>query len=238
MQPSLTELLRFQLRFLTFRTTREELLNVGPRHFMWGMYFTWLAGMGRWWDDPHANMLQRLGIGSIVYVFVLTALLWIVVRPLKVPDWKYLRIATLIMFTSPLALVYAIPVERYVDIETAIEMNVSFLAVVAIWRVLIYGMLLRKIARFGPYTIIVTCLLPLMAIVATLFVLNLHRVVFNIMGGLREVGPHDGEYGILFTLTMLSFFGVIPIALIYLAILANRRGQGSAVTPPPESEAK
>jgi hypothetical protein len=181
--------------------------------------------VGRWWDDPKAQLLQMLGLGSIIYVFVLTVLLWIVVRPLVAPDWKYFRIATLVMFTSPPALIYAIPVERYVDMDTAIGMNMIFLGVVATWRVSLYFRLLRRVARLDLFTTFITCLLPLMVIVATLFVLNLHRVVFQLMGGLREESPQEGAYMILFALTALSVYGVIPILVSYIVMMVIRRKQ-------------
>ncbi len=223
----LGDLIRFQYRFLTFQTTREELMSVGTSHLIWGLLFTWLAGVGRWWDDPNAKTLQMLGVGSLVYVLLLTTLLWILVRPLGAPDWKFVRVATLLMFTSPLALIYAIPVERFVDIDTAIRMNVTFLAVVATWRVFLYVMLLRRLAGFDSVTTLVTCLLPLMGIVATLYSLNLHQTVFDIMGGLREQtkGPHDFDHQVLFLLTGLSFIGVIPFLLAYLVLMAIRRQQ-------------
>ncbi|HWN11147.1 MAG TPA: hypothetical protein VNO50_18050 [Pyrinomonadaceae bacterium] len=71
------------IRLLTFRLTREEFLHFNYRHLAFGIACTWLVGIGRWWDDPGAHLLQHLGIGSIVYIFLLALLLWLIVWPLK-----------------------------------------------------------------------------------------------------------------------------------------------------------
>ena len=51
-------------RLLTFRLTQKEFLELGGRHLVFGLVCAWLAGMGRYWDDPGAHLLQRLGDGS------------------------------------------------------------------------------------------------------------------------------------------------------------------------------
>jgi hypothetical protein len=58
-------------RLLTFRASRDELRQFNYRHLALGLMLTWLVGMGRWWEDPHASLLQHLGIGSVVYIFLL-----------------------------------------------------------------------------------------------------------------------------------------------------------------------
>ena len=66
------DLLTTQLRVLTFRISREELLKLNRRHLAWGLAWTWIVGIGRWWDDPGARLLQHLGLGSVIYIFVLS----------------------------------------------------------------------------------------------------------------------------------------------------------------------
>ena len=66
------------LRYLFLRLSAEELRGVPWRVYLGpALVVTWLAGMGRYWDHPSASGLQILGIGSIVYVFVLALVLWI-----------------------------------------------------------------------------------------------------------------------------------------------------------------
>ena len=44
---------------------------------------TWAAGIGRYWDHPSAEYWQYLGAGSISYIFGLSLLLYLIVRPLR-----------------------------------------------------------------------------------------------------------------------------------------------------------
>ena len=70
---------------------------------------------------------------------------------------------------------------------------------------------------------IVGCLLPLCAIVTTLFSLNLERAVFNIMGGFRQPTANDGAYLVLFLLTYLSVYALLPLLAHYLALVVRER---------------
>jgi hypothetical protein len=201
--------------------SREGFRRFGNRHLLLGLVFTWIVGIGRWWDDPAANLLQHLGVGSVIYVLVLSGLLWLVVRPFKPPDWSYKHVLTFVSLTSPPALLYAIPVERFVDLATARSINVWFLALVAAWRVALLFFYFRRFARLTIPAVMISALLPVMAIVATLTVLNLERAVFNIMGGLRESGTsNDSAYAVLFVLTFLSVYLVIPVFVIYIFLAA------------------
>ena len=182
--------------------------------------------MGRWWDDPGANWLQHLGLGSIIYIFVLAALLWLVVRPFVPENWTYLRVLTFVSLTSPPAILYAIPVESITDLATARTLNVWFLATVAAWRVALLFFFLRRFARLSVLAVFVATLLPIIAIIATLTVLNLERAVFDIMGGLRDSGTeNDSAYAVLFVFTLLSLYLVIPVFALYLLtiVVGGRR---------------
>ncbi len=83
-------------RLLTFRIAREEILNFGWQHLVFGLVCTWLVGIGRYWDNPRADFLQHLGIGSVVYIFVLSLFLWLTVLPLKTKDWTYFKVLTFV----------------------------------------------------------------------------------------------------------------------------------------------
>lgn len=215
------------IRLLTFRITRDEFLHFDYRHLAFGIVCTWVVGIGRWWDDPGANLLQHLGIGSVVYVFLLSLLLWLVIWPLKPRDWTYRHVLTFVSLTSPPAILYAVPVERFTDLETARLLNVGFLATVAAWRVALLFFYLHRHARLPPFSIAVAALLPITLIVVTLTVLNLERAVFDVMGGLREGGTaSDSAYGVLVMLTLLSMLLFIPLVICYiiLSVWARTRG--------------
>jgi hypothetical protein len=215
-------------RILTFRASGAELALLDRRHLAFGLACTWVVGMGRWWDDPGAHLLQHLGVGSVAYVFVLSLLLWATARPLASPALTYERTLTYVTLTAPPALLYAIPVEQFVELSTARTINVWFLAVVATWRVTLYATFLRRFAAMSFPRVIVGTLLPLTVVVTTLTILNLQRAVFDVMGGLRSEGTaHDAAYGVLATLTGMSL-GSLPLLLIAYAIclVPNRNAQG------------
>src|SRR5262245_36920699 len=198
--------LRAIWRLLTFRLTPGEFAALGRSHLVVALICTWLVGMGRWWDDPGANLAQHVGLGSLSYVFVLSALIWLVVLPLRPMLWRYTRTLTFVAMTSPPAILYAIPVERIYDLDSASFLNLWFLAAVATWRVALLMRFLVTVPRVGALKGIVATFLPLVAIVSTLFALNLHRVVFDLMGSIaeRERTAHDEAYTVLFLLTYLS----------------------------------
>jgi hypothetical protein len=134
-------------RLLSFRLTGAEFGGFNYRHLLFGLLCTWLVGIGRWWDDGGARLLQHAGAGSVIYIFILALLLWLVVLPLKPHGWKYVHVLTFVSLTAPPALLYAIPVERLFTIRTARSLNVWFLAIVATWRVALLFVYLKRHAR-------------------------------------------------------------------------------------------
>jgi len=56
------------LRLLFFRASQSELIQLGWRHLAIGVICTWLVGVGRYWDNPRAGLLQHLGVGSVIYI--------------------------------------------------------------------------------------------------------------------------------------------------------------------------
>ncbi|MEQ1642560.1 MAG: hypothetical protein ABL959_03830 [Pyrinomonadaceae bacterium] len=220
----IVKLLRFEGRLLTFRLSKEEFLDVGNSHLAFGLFCTWLVGMGRWWDDPGANLLQHLGVGSIIYIFVLALILLMVSLPINSEIWSYKQVLTFVSLTSPPALLYAIPVERFTELYTARFLNVWFLALVATWRLALLLFFFIRFRGLSPLASIVATLLPVMAIIVTLTALNLERAAFNIMGGLRDSGTSNDEaYGVLFGLSLISFLLIIPTTLVYIGLILSSR---------------
>lgn len=121
-QPRWRDVLLLELRLLFFQATKQDFQQLGVRHLVFGLVFTWIVGMGRYWDNPRVGLLQWLGVGSIVYVFVLSLFLWLAIWPLLPRNWSYFRVLTFITLVSPPALLYAIPVEQ-LDYESANSIN-------------------------------------------------------------------------------------------------------------------
>ncbi len=212
------------LKLLSFRLSREEMFQFKARHFFIGLLGTWLVGIGRYWDDPKASLLQHMGLGSVIYIFLLAAFIWLIVLPFKVERWHYFNVLTFVSLTSFPAIFYAIPVERFTTMDQANTINVWFLAIVASWRLGLLFYFIRRYTRLSGFNILTLTLMPICVIITTLFALNLHGVVFQIMGGLEKTPtPHDASYAVLMTLTFVSVILVIPLLIAYGAGIAHQR---------------
>ena len=212
-------------RLLTFRLNSDGFARLGIWHLALGLFFTWLVGMGRWWDDPGANVLQHLGVGSVIYIFVLSLVLWFEVFLLSPKEWSYFNVLTFVSMTSPPALLYALPVETFLGLQGAQFANFVFLFIVSVWRVGLLAYYMRVRAKLNAFAVVVTTLLPLTAIVTTLTILNLERAAYTTMGGFRgEPTSHDSAYSFLGVLTAFSVLLFIPLVASYivLVILAQK----------------
>ncbi len=211
------------IKLLTFKLTRDEMLNFNKSHFILGLIGTWIVGMGRYWDDVGANWMQHLGLGSVIYIFVLALFIWLILLPFKIKNWSYFIVVTFIGLTSFPAIFYAIPVEKFLSIETSNTINVWFLAIVAAWRLALLYYFLKHFTKLSKGNIITVTLMPICVIISVLTILNLHRVVFNIMGRMRNPTPHDSSYFVLMLLTGLSLILSIPLLISYGVGIYNRR---------------
>jgi hypothetical protein len=211
------------IRILCFRLSHEEILRFNKKHFIAGLTGTWLVGIGRYWDDAGATILQHAGLGSVIYIFSLSLFIWLIVKPFKVNGWSYFRTLTFISLTSFPAILYAIPVERFLSIGTANVMNVWFLAIVAVWRLCLLYRFLKIFTRLSYGNILVITFMPICLIISVLTALNLHRVVFNIMGGIRNPTPHDSSYFVLMFLTVVSVILSLPLLIGYIVGVVSSR---------------
>lgn len=213
---------RFIARVLSGRFTADDLAAAGPSHLALGLLFTWLAGIGRYWDSPRASALQHAGVGSILYVVALSVFLWLLLMPLRPKRWSYIKILTFVCAVSPPAILYAIPVERFLSLQDARRINVWFLAVVAAWRVALYVVFLVRYAAFRNLRVVIAAVLPLTLIVFVLTALNLERAVFDLMAGLNPAGgtSADSAYAVLFLLAFLSFWVTPVVGVLYLVAAA------------------
>ena len=221
-------LLSEEWRFLTFRPVSTAVRTHWPAFLVFGLFFTWLAGIGRYWDNPRAEWWQYLGLGSVVYVFVLALIIWLLLAPIRPKNWSYRNVLLFITLTAPPAIIYAIPVERFMTRDNAVSANMWFLAIVATWRVGLYASFLWRTAGLSGGGVIVGTLLPLAIIVVSLTMLNLEHVVLNFMGGIRESDKsvNDGAYTVVLTLTVLSI-SLVPLLAIGYAVLIYRTWFGA-----------
>ena len=217
-RPSLGRIVADALRVLAFRRPSPAIATHWPAYLGFGLACTWLAGIGRYWDSPRAAWWQHLGLGSLAYVVVLAAILWLLLMPLRPARWSYRSVLVFVTLTAPPALLYAIPVERFLPLETAQATNAWFLGIVALWRVALLAWFLARVAGLRPHAIVVATLLPITLIVVALAMLNLEHVVFNIMAGIRaeDRSANDLAYTVV---VMIAFWSVLLAPLLLVAYL-------------------
>ena len=209
-------------RLIFFRVSRDEILQFNLADLRVGIAFTWIVGIGRYWDDPGASLLQHLGTGSVVYIFALSLFILLLLKPFSIKGWSYKNLLTFVSLTSIPAILYAIPVERFFDVNTSAVMNAYFLLAVAAWRVALLVFYFRRFACLSRLQTTVATLLPLTLIVASLTALNLERAIFDIMGGIRDKTSNDTAYMILNLLTALSVTLVGPLIISYGVIVFQK----------------
>lgn len=172
--------------------------------------------MGRYWDDPGASLLQHLGLGSVKYIFLLAAFIWLIVLPFRVSSWRYFSVLTFISLTSFPAILYALPVERFFSVSMANTTNMLFLAVIATWRLALLLRFLKVFTQLPSHVAWTITFMPICLIITVLTLLNLHRAVFEIMGGIRDPTSHDSSYFILMLLTGISAVIIVPLIILYV----------------------
>lgn len=214
-----------ETKFLTFRHAQPDLQKLGNYYLALGILTAWLAGIGRYWDHPKAALWQYLGLGSVAYIFILAFVLWALILPLRPQNWNYRSVLIFVGMTSPPAILYAVPVERFFSLDTAQAMNVWFLAIIASWRVALLFKYLKNSAQLSGFTIVVAALLPLTLIVTVLAILNLEHAVFDMMAGMRKENQsvYDGAYAILLFITFFSVLASPLLLISYLVMIVKRQ---------------
>ncbi len=219
------ELVRTQLRFLLFRPIHVDLRRQFWPWLVFVFLVSWAVGVGRYWDHPAAASWQYLGAGSVAYVLCLAVLIYLVVWPLRPDNWQFRSVVIFVGMTALPAILYAIPVEKLVQLRTAQLINAWFLGIVAAWRVALFVRYLLTYPKLGWFLTITVTVLMLSGIVASLSLLNLEHVVFDLMAGIRaeDASAHDTAYLVVLTLTVFALYA-FPVALIlYVAGIVSRR---------------
>jgi len=228
--------LRTAVRLITFRASHDELRSLNHRHLVLGLFLTWAVGIGRWWEDPRASWLQHLGVGSVIYIFVLSLLLWLMIWPVAVQSRPtYRNVLTFVSLTAVPGFLYALPVRTMFDLQTGQTIRLWFLAIVASWRVALLMFYLMRRVRLSSGVTAVTALFPLTLIIALLTMLNLEHVVFNFMGRIKpeQMTVNDNAYDFLFWLSIVSMYSFLPLVIAYAAcsVIAMKRRRSLACEP-------
>lgn len=218
----ISKILSDQFSLLLFRSFKPNIAEYGYLYLAWGLFVTWLVGIGRYWDHPSAQLWQYWGLGSISYVFFLALLIWAIAAPLRPDNWSYRNVLIFVTLTSLPALLYAIPVEKFMTLGDAQSANVTFLAIVALWRVGLLFKFLQSVGGLSGTAVTVVALLPLVIIVTVLVGLNLEQAVFNIMGSGGRPTQNDSSYTILSMITFLSLWTSPILLFAYCGLIRKK----------------
>lgn len=214
-------------KILFFNFKKEDIHSFNQTHLLTGLTGTWLAGIGRYWDHPNAEVLQYAGLGSVIYIFVLALLLYVIVLPYRLKTWNYFKVLTFISLTSFPAILYAIPVEQFMSMKLAASINAWFLGIVALWRLALLFRFLKVFDDLKWHNVSFIALFPMCLLIVTLTILNLEKAVFNIMGGLRQTTGREKAYDVLLSLTFFSMILIIPLFIGYLEGIISRSKKGT-----------
>ncbi len=212
-------------KFLTFRADQKDYERFGLWHFAVGFCFTWMVGILRNWDFPEAPIWAKLGLGSLVYIFLLTSVMWVSNALQGYENLSFTRILTVISMTAPPAVIYGIPVEAFMSLEGAQYANLCFLCIVALWRVTLFVHFLCVAGGnfFGRAMLVVFA--PICLIALGLLSTGRIKYTIDLMGGLNRQpsGPNDAADALLLTLGFLSVPGLL---MAIVALIVDRiRGQ-------------
>ena len=119
----------------------------------------------------------------------------------------------LFWLTAPIAWLYALPVERFLDPLSATWANLALLGVVALWRVLLMARVIQVVQGAKFLTSLVWVLVPASAELMALSFLGLMIQVGLSMGGMRNSPEENLIIGALQTVSMISV-GVFPFLLV------------------------
>ncbi|MCV6638339.1 hypothetical protein [Candidatus Albibeggiatoa sp. nov. NOAA] len=218
------EVLITEIKFLAFRPAKPDLKNLGNYYLALGIITAWLAGVGRYWDSPKAELWQYLGLGSVAYIFILSIILWAFIAPLRPENWSYKSVLIFVGMTSPPAILYAIPVEQYFTLKIAQTMNVWFLVVVATWRVALLIRYLKYSAKLTGLAVFIATALPLAIIISTLTIMNIEQPVFQIMVGFGQepIKQPNIAHVILWLITGISVIFSPSLLVGYIGLIIQR----------------
>ncbi len=161
--------------------------------------------------------------------------LWKVTKtnaPGRIPGASYLSFLTIYWMTAPCALLYAIPVESFTDLVTATKWNVTFLALVSIWRVALMTRALNVLTGAGLFTSFTAILFPasVMMCIGSLFK-SLSLV--GIMGGVK-LPPHTEVLQKASSFTMLvSFWLAVASLCVIMYSTTFNKSRKTATQPLP-----
>lgn len=141
----------------------------------------------------------------------------------------------LFWLTAPIAWLYALPVDRFLDSVTATHANVTLLAVVSLWRVLLMARVLQVLCGAPFLAALVWVLLAAGVEVFAVGIFNpaLSKSIMAGMGGMRNSPEEEIQLAAYSSAMGAAFYGT-PVALV-LAFVLRPKGLRSFPVQQPAS---
>ncbi len=214
-------------RWWNFMLGRRDAIDSVARstNALWvGLLFVLSAGLAREYDGEYLvrepwHLLLPLG-ASLVTSLVLYALVYLAASGhgvTKLRWWAgYRTLLTFYWMTAPLAWLYAVPVERFLSPGQATKVNLTLLAIVSVWRVLLITRAISVWLAGGFFSLLLVVLFFSNTVLSAASVIT-PTPIWDIMGGIRLP---ERESIILGAKLFIWFFGTISWFVLLIATCA------------------
>lgn len=220
------------VRFLFFKPLKGDVARNWPAYLIVGLAITWIVGFGRTWDFDAAPVWIRTGVTSIVYTFALAFLIWAIGASLGAQRWSYRNVLLMVLMTAAPGIVYALPVERAMDADTARAVNMTFLLSVATWRMALFFHYLGTVAKLTGWARTVAWLLPPTIIVVPLSAFGVLQAIAAGMGGVRERAEHGAiSEGAILALALASWLALPVLSVAFVVLVVHRLRERGVTSP-------
>ncbi|HEY3379781.1 MAG TPA: hypothetical protein VGL77_20085 [Armatimonadota bacterium] len=199
---------RMTFDILTFRFTGEDCAGFNYRHLLFGLFTSWLVGIGRSWHNPRVAEFQHWGLGSLGVVLGIALLIYLIAWPLRPQRWSFFTVLTFVSLTALPGAVFAVP-------YASGDVRALLLFILSVWRVGLLGVFICRYSGLKPFSRFLSVWLPCGVTLIGLTLLNLQRATFAIMG--RELPtPDNASYELMILASLLSFWITVVLLLVYL----------------------
>ena len=216
---------------------REAILKVARNSssLWYGVLFVFFAGIAREYDQELIS--KNLEIYFIPFAASAIMILWIMLwfqintRTLSIllKQSQMQSFFTLFWMTGPLAFLYAFPVEEFFTSMDAVNINLSLLTLVALWRVFLFGRVLHVCTGVNFYAPLITAC----CVVAYPSLMFKYISIVGVMSG-SALSP---EQEVLRNFTgasmggvSISFFVSLPVTL-WQFVMYKKEERGPVVFP-------
>src|SRR6266571_80071 len=218
----------------------------GNRAALWtGIVLVLLTGIARNYDQSYFFNTPMWLIGPLAFSFFSGSFLYaILIRGIakrhfpenRRDEKSWTTFMALFWMTAPIAWLYAIPVERFLDSYHAAQANIALLGIVSIWRVLLMSRVMAVLFEIhflrAVGWVLFAASLEVIVVVffGAFFGGSLSRSILAGMAGMRNA-PEEALLSSVLGFAWASSWAVLIVSIV---LLAMRRFQG-VIQPLPKS---